>query len=251
MKTVLITGCSTGFGRATALHFLDHGWNVIATMRNPAASDLPRSDRLTVLPLDVTDPDSIAAAVLAAGPIDVLVNNAGIGWLASVEGTTMETARSVFETNLFGAVALTREVLPGMRARGSGVIVNVSSSVTYGPLPLLSIYSASKAALNAFTESMAIELAPFGISTRLVLPGLAPATAFASNIMANDMASAHALEAYAPFTAQVMEGFQELGQGPVTTADGVAEAVLRAATDPNCPMRLAAGADSVALAEAA
>ena len=101
MDTVLITGCSTGFGRETAAYFLEQGWDVVATMRDPGANTLPSSDRLRVLPLDVTEPDSIAAAVAEAGAIDVLVNNAGIGWLNAVEGTSMETVRRIFETNTF------------------------------------------------------------------------------------------------------------------------------------------------------
>ena len=149
MTTVLITGCSTGFGRETAAYFLKQGWNVVATMRDPSASTLPASDGLRVLPLDVTNAESIAAAVAEAGAIDVLVNNAGIGWLNAVEGTSMETVRRIFETNTFSTVAMMQAVLPGMRDRRAGVIVNVSSSTTIKPLPLLSIYRASKAAVNA------------------------------------------------------------------------------------------------------
>jgi NAD(P)-dependent dehydrogenase (short-subunit alcohol dehydrogenase family) len=99
MKTVLITGCSSGFGLETARYFLDRDWKVIATMRTPREDVLPRSDRLRVLALDVTDPESVGKAVDAAGPIDVLVNNAGIGVLSALEGISMETAREVFETN--------------------------------------------------------------------------------------------------------------------------------------------------------
>ncbi len=174
MSTVLITGCSTGFGRETAAYFLEQGWNVVATMRNPSASTLPASDGLRVLPLDVTNAESIAAAVAEAGAIDVLVNNAGIGWLNAVEGTSMETVRRIFETNTFSTVAMMQAVLPGMRDRRAGVIVNVSSSTTIKPLPLLSIYRASKAAVNALTESAALELAEFGIRARVVVPGAAP-----------------------------------------------------------------------------
>ncbi|MDB6011916.1 MAG: Short-chain dehydrogenase/reductase, partial [Gammaproteobacteria bacterium] len=130
MKTVLITGCSSGFGLETARYFLDRDWKVIATMRTPREDVLPRSDRLRVLALDVTDPGSVRKAVDAAGPIDVLVNNAGIGVLSALEGISMETAREVFETNTFGTMAVTQAVLPQFRQRKSGVIVNVTSSVT-------------------------------------------------------------------------------------------------------------------------
>lgn len=148
MPTILITGCSSGFGLETARHFLAEGWNVIATMRNPKADLLPASDRLAILPLDVTDPQSIAAAVAAAGEIDVLVNNAGIGWLNAVEGTPMRVVRDVFETNTFGTIAMIQAVVPQFRARRAGVIINVTSSVTLKNYDLLSVYSASKAAVK-------------------------------------------------------------------------------------------------------
>jgi len=108
MKTVLITGCSSGYGRETARHFLDRGWNVIATMRTPRLDVLPASDRLRVVALDVTRPESIAAAFETAGPIDALVNNAGIGLVGVFEATPMATIREVFETNTFGVMAMTK-----------------------------------------------------------------------------------------------------------------------------------------------
>ena len=196
MDTVLITGCSTGFGRETAVYFLARGWNVVATMRDPAASTLPTSDKLTVLALDVTSADGVAAALAAAGPIDVLVNNAGVGWLNAVEGTSMDTVRRIFETNTFSTIAMMQAVLPGMRERRAGVIVNVSSSTTIKPLPLLSVYRASKAALNALTESAALELAEFGIRAIVVVPGLAPATSFGSTARAHIAASGGFPRAY-------------------------------------------------------
>ena len=136
MQTVLITGCSSGFGLETARYFLDHGWAVVATMRQPREDLLPPSDRLRVLELDVTDPASIERVVAQAGPLDVLVNNAGIGWLNALEGTPMAAARELFETNTLGLMAMTQAVLPQMRERRGGVIVNVSSSVTLRALPL-------------------------------------------------------------------------------------------------------------------
>ncbi len=153
MKTVLITGCSTGFGRETASRFLAEGWNVIATMRDPSANTLPTSDRLRVLSLDVTDADRIAAVMVEAGTVDVLVNNAGIGWLNAVEGTSLEMVRRVFETNTFATIAVMQAVLPGMRERRAGVIVNVSSSATMKPLPLLSVYRASKAVMRGMMKA--------------------------------------------------------------------------------------------------
>ncbi len=214
-------------------------------MRDPSASTLPASDRLRVLPLDVTDAGSIAAAVAEAGAIDVLVNNAGIGWLNAVEGTSMETVRRIFETNTFSTVAMMQAVLPGMRERRAGVIVNVSSSTTFRPLPLLSIYRASKAAVNALTEAAALELAEFGIRARVVVPGASPETSFGKTARAQIAASGGFPDAYADFAQQTMSAMQQhAASGEVTTAQDVAEAVFRAATDPDCPMILPAGADA-------
>lgn len=242
MKTVLITGCSSGFGLKTARYFLDRNWNVVASMRTPRDDVLPRSGHLRVLALDVTDPESVLQAVDAAGPIDVLVNNAGIGVLNALEGTSMETTRDVFETNTLGTIAMTQAVLPQFRQRNAGVVVNVTSSVTLKPLPLLSVYTASKAAVNAFTESLALELRPFNIRVNLVLPGRAPETRFGENARPRMQVP----DAYAGFTRSV---FTEMSQSQaVTRALDVAEAVWRAANDPSCPIRLAAGADALALA---
>ncbi|SEJ03297.1 NADP-dependent 3-hydroxy acid dehydrogenase YdfG [Sphingobium sp. AP50] len=249
MKTVLITGCSTGFGRDTAIHFLDQGWRVVATMRNPAANSLPMSDRLIVLQLDVTNADSIAAAIAQAGPIDVLVNNAGFGWLNAVEGTPLDTVRALFETNLFGAIAMMQAVLPGMREQRSGVIVNVSSSSLYKPLPLLSAYRASKAAMNALTESAAHELAPFGIRVRVVMPGMAPSTSFSGTAQGHVMGAGGFPEAYADYAQATFAAMMQAANGPVTVGQDVADAIFRAATDADCPAVLPAGADAVAWAK--
>jgi NADP-dependent 3-hydroxy acid dehydrogenase YdfG len=129
MKTVLITGCSSGFGLTTANYFLEQGWKVIATMRNPDERILTASEHLRVLALDVTDPVSIQQTIQAAGPIDVLVNNAGIGLLGAVEGSPMDVARELFETNTLGTIAMTQAVLSQFRERQAGVIVNVTSTV--------------------------------------------------------------------------------------------------------------------------
>jgi NAD(P)-dependent dehydrogenase (short-subunit alcohol dehydrogenase family) len=244
IPTVLITGCSSGFGLETARFFLDQGWHVIATMRTPREDLLPPSDRLRVLPLDVTDAESIRRCVEAAGPVDALVNNAGVGLLAPLEGITQESARAIFETNTLGTIAMTQAVLPQFRERRAGVVVNVTSSVTLKPLPLLSVYTASKAAVNAFTESLALELAPFNVRVRVVLPGRAPGTSFGDNARRRMAGSAH--EAYADFTARVFAAVRDTSS-PVTHAQDVAEAVWRAVTDPAAPMRTPAGADAVAL----
>lgn len=248
MSTVLITGCSSGFGLHTAQWFLDRGWRVVATMRTPRPDALPASERLRVLPLDVTDADSIARAVDAAGPIDALVNNAGFGAPAPVELTPADVALSLMRTNALGTLAMTQAVLPQFRERGAGVVVNVSSSVTLRPLPLLGVYRASKAAVEALTESLAVEVEPLGIRVRLVLPGRAPETRFGENARAHLRGVDH--PAYGPLVERMLAGFSETG-GPVTQASDVAEAIWRATTEPGTPMRIAAGADAEAwMAEA-
>lgn len=244
MQTVLITGCSSGFGLETARLFLERGWRVVATMRDPDPAVLPPSERLRVLALDVTDAAGIRAAIEAAGPLDALVNNAGIGVLYPLEGIAMDTARAVLEANTLGTIAMTQAVLPGMRARRAGVIVNVTSSVTLKPLPLLSVYTASKAAVNAFTESLALELAQLGIRARLVLPGRSPGTRFGEN--ARGRMQGNMPEDYATLLDAVIAGVR--GGGPVTHARDVAEAVWRAVTDPAAPMRIPAGEDAQTLA---
>lgn len=250
MKTILITGCSSGFGFAIARHFLDRDWRVIATMRTPRSDILPASDNLRILPLDVTDQDSINLAVENAGPIDALVNNAGIGLASPFELTLPAQARELIETNTIGTLALTQAVLPQFRERRSGVIVNITSSVTLKALPLVSVYAASKAAVNAFTESMAIELEPYGIRVRLVLPGRAPDTRFGDNAKAGNRIQGMDHDAYAGFTQRA---FAEMASkdGLTTRVEDVAEATWRAVTDRSTQIRMPAGADAVAAATTA
>jgi NAD(P)-dependent dehydrogenase (short-subunit alcohol dehydrogenase family) len=245
MKTVLITGCSSGYGLQTARHFHAQGWNVVATMRTPREDSLPRSERMRVLALDVTRPDSIAAALDACGPIDVLVNNAGIGLFGAFEATPMATVREVFETNTFGVMAMTQAVLPQFRVRRSGMVVNVTSSATLAPMPLVAAYTASKTAIEGFTASLAFELEAFNVGVKLVEPGYAPSTRFTSN--GATRMEGLIPEAYAPFAQRVFASF---AQAPaVTTESDVAETVWRAANDASGQLRFAAGADAVALAQ--
>jgi NAD(P)-dependent dehydrogenase (short-subunit alcohol dehydrogenase family) len=245
MKTVLITGCSSGFGLEIARFFLARDWQVVATMRTPNADVLPPSERLRVLALDVTKPDSIRAALAAAGPIDVLVNNAGFGAASPAELVPLETVRELFETNTIGTIAMTQATLPQFRQRQAGVVVNVTSSVTLKPLPLIAAYRASKAAVNAFTEAMALEVAQFGVRAHIVMPGRAPSTRFGDNARSRMHGFDH--EAYAELVQSVLARFADTSS-PVTDAQDVAVAVWRAATDPSAPMHIPAGADAIAWA---
>ncbi|HZE69162.1 MAG TPA: SDR family oxidoreductase [Pyrinomonadaceae bacterium] len=207
MKNILITGCSSGYGLETARHFHSQGWNVVATMRTPREDVLPRSERLRVLALDVTKPESIAATLEAAGPIDVLVNNAGIGLFGAFEATPMATAREVFETNTFGVMAMTQAVLPQFRARRSGVVVNVTSSATLAPMPMVAVYTASKMAIEGFTASLAHELEAFNVRVKLVEPGYGPTTGFTNN--SGSRMDGLIPEAYAPFAERVFAAFAQ------------------------------------------
>jgi NAD(P)-dependent dehydrogenase (short-subunit alcohol dehydrogenase family) len=247
VKTVLITGCSSGYGLETARHFHMHGWRVIATMRTPRADLLPRSDRLRILPLDVTSPASIAAALDASGPIDVLVNNAGIGLASAFEATPMATVREVFETNTFGVMAMIQAVLPQLRERRSGTVVNVTSSATLAPMPLVSVYTASKLAIEGFSASLAFELEPFCVRVKVVEPGYGPTTRFTPNGLAR--MDGLFPEPYAAIAQRVFGSMSETAA--VTAELDVAQAVLRAATEDTSQLRFPAGPDAVELARAA
>lgn len=243
MNTVLITGCSSGYGLACVRHFLAQGWHVVASMRSPRSDLLPASPRLRVLPLDVTDAASIASAFDAAGPVDVLVNNAGLGLFGAFEATPMATVREIFETNTFGTMAMCQAIIPRLRERRAGTIVNVTSSATLAPFPLVAAYTASKTAIEGFTASLALELAGFGVRTKLVEPGYCPDTRFA----ANGAERMHGLvtEPYAASATSVFEGFKH--PTATTHPDDVAEAVWRAANDTSARLHFAAGADALAL----
>lgn len=246
MQTILITGCSSGYGLETARHFLAGGWNVIATMRAPRQDILPPSERLRILPLDVTSEDSIAATIKAAGPIDALVNNAGIGVVGAFEATPIAHIRKVFETNTLGVMAMTQAVIPQMRERRAGVIVNVTSSATLAAMPLAAAYTASKQAIEGFTGSLAHELGYFNVRAKLVEPGYAPTTRFAHNtsVKVEDLIP----QAYADFAAPIFASFARPAM--TTRESDVAEAVWAAVHDTDGRLRFPAGADAVALANA-
>lgn len=244
MKTILITGCSSGYGLETARLFHQKGWHVVATMRTPDPDVLAPAERLRIVALDVRRADSIEEALALAGPIDVLVNNAGIGLFGAFEATPMETVRDIFETNTFGTMAMTQAVVPQFRARRSGLVINVTSSATLAPFPLVAAYTASKTAVEGFTESLALELAEFGVRVKLIEPGYGPTTRFASN--GAQRMQGLLPEAYMPLAQSI---FATLGQSSaVTTEAAVAEAVWQAANDPGAALRYPAGDDAVALA---
>jgi NAD(P)-dependent dehydrogenase (short-subunit alcohol dehydrogenase family) len=179
-KTVLITGASSGIGRATALYFQKQGWNVAATMRSPdqeinRANSLANLDRIICLKLDVTDrhtiTDAVAETIARFGAIDVLVNNAGYGMLGAFETSTPEQIQRQFDTNVFGLMETTRAVLPHFRDRKRGVIVNIASIGGRLAFPLYSLYHATKWAVEGFSESLQHELLAFNIRVKIIEPG--------------------------------------------------------------------------------
>ncbi|MEM9090636.1 MAG: SDR family oxidoreductase [Cyanobacteria bacterium P01_F01_bin.53] len=199
--TVLITGCSSGFGKLTAKTFSKKRWNVIATMRSPEkAPELSELPNVLVTKLDVTDPKSIIATIQQGlerfGRIDVLVNNAGYGGHAIFEQATDASIRDMFETNVFGTMNTMRALLPVMRAQGNGTIINVTSMAALIPVPGNSVYTASKHATGGLAEAMALEYEPLGIRIRLVEPGAFPTTRFTENVDTTTAGTDEQLDSY-------------------------------------------------------
>lgn len=249
-RTILITGTSSGYGRAIAELFLARGWNVVATMRRPDPGVIAGpAERLRIVRLDVTDPSSIATGISEAvghfGAIDALVNNAGIGLASAVEATPDPVIREIFETNTFGVFAMCRAIIPQMRVQGRGIIVNVTSSATIGPMPLVAIYTGSKCAVEGYTESLSYELHPFGITVRLVEPGYAPTTRFTAN--GGPRMEGLIPPDYGPFAAACFEKMADYPTDYCSERE-VAEAAFAAATDPGRAIRYPAGSDTRMLA---
>ncbi len=239
MPTVLITGASSGIGKAAARHFATNGWKVAATMRTPA-----KETELTTLPnvrlyaLDVTDTASIDAAVAAVirdfGQLDVLVNNAGYGVDGVFEAMTDEVIRKQFDTNVLGLMRCTRAVIPAMREQKHGTIIQISSMGGRVTFPLYSIYHATKFAVEGFTESLQYELEPFGIRMKLVEPGAIKTDFYDRSrqfIMRDDLQPS-----YGPFVRQV-EAVAMAAGAKGASAESVAKVIFGAATDRSTKLR--------------
>jgi NAD(P)-dependent dehydrogenase (short-subunit alcohol dehydrogenase family) len=176
----LITGCSTGIGRATALELHKRGYEVIATARRPETiEDLDVAGKLA---LDVDSDTSVANAVAEAGPIDVLVNNAGFGVEGAIETVPLDEVRRMFETNVFGSARMIQAFVPAMRERGSGAVVNVTSTAAIASPPLGGYYSATKYAMTAISESLKLEVGHFGVKVFAIEPGVIE-TSFGENAL--------------------------------------------------------------------
>jgi NAD(P)-dependent dehydrogenase (short-subunit alcohol dehydrogenase family) len=248
-QTVLVTGASSGFGRETVKLFHQKGWNVVATMRTPSNDvELAALDGVLVTRLDVTDKASIGAAVALAvdrfGGIDVLVNNAGYGTLGALEAAPDDVIRQQFEVNFFGLIDVTKAVLPGMRARRSGVIVNVSSVGGRVTFPFCTLYHATKFAVEGLTESLQYELNPFGIRLKIVEPG-----GYRTNFAGRSMGffGAGGIKEY---TAPYDKFVARLEHWPMSDNIGeVAAVIYTAVTDGSEKLRYPAGPDAGPLLE--
>ena len=228
-RTVLITGASSGIGKATAQLLLLHGWKVIAAAR--------RTDEMTdlcasgaeIFPLDITDIQSRQSLVTHVheqfGVLDALVNNAGFGEVGPIETMPIQSAQSLFEVNVFGLIGLTQMLLPEMRKRGKGVVVNLSSIAGRFVTPGAGWYGASKFAVEALSDALRLELHQFGIKVVIIEPGLI-ATRFES-VAGKSMAEAQSNPAWAPMMKKVEENWQK-GFKRASPADVVAETIQKA-----------------------
>jgi NAD(P)-dependent dehydrogenase (short-subunit alcohol dehydrogenase family) len=253
MSVVLITGCSSGFGLEAALAFARRGDTVYATMRKLAKAGRlrERADaeglQIELLALDVDDDASVSAAIdeveSSHGAIDVLVNNAGVGYEGPVETIDIDNARALMETNLWGAVRTMRAVLPAMRARASGVIINVTSAAARVPGTAYNgWYGASKHALSALSEAMVMELDGFGVRVACIEPGF-----FSTEIGRNSAVrrSTDATDPYATDQAWLADFYEKSVDGSGGDPVVVAETIVQAADDPATPLHNLVGDDAV------
>ena len=236
-RVALVTGASSGIGEAAAHELVRAGFTVYGTSRKAAVGE--ERDGVLLLPLDVTDDESVARAVQEvlgrSGRIDVLVNNAGVGTAGAAEESSMEQARAVFDTNLFGSIRMTRAVLPHMRAQGSGRIINVSSVLGFAPAPFMALYSATKHAIEGYSESLDHEVREYGVRVLLVEPAYTR-TSFEANAVAADEPL--------PLYARRREAIAELIVDAIKVGDKpsvVGEAIVAAATDTRPKLRYPAG----------
>lgn len=239
MKTILITGASTGLGKAAALLFQSKGWKVYATMRNPEkGKDLAAVENISVLELDVTKPEQInqiATTVIAEGGVDVVLNNAGYGLAGPAESFTDEQIVEQLNTNLLGVIRVTRAFIPYFREKKAGLFIAVTSLAGLIPVPTNSIYNTAKTGVEAFYETIAFELGDFNIGVKTVSPGVIK-SAFGDNVQIGLM------DEYMPTFQRGMKAmaFDTFG----STSEEIADIVYEAATDGKNQLNYVAGLDA-------
>jgi NAD(P)-dependent dehydrogenase (short-subunit alcohol dehydrogenase family) len=247
-KTVLITGSSTGIGRATVEMFSKKGWNVAATMRSPQKeSSLTKLPNVKLYKLDVLDLVSIKNAIKNAvddfGKIDVLVNNAGYGAIGPFEAATHDQIRHQFNTNVLGLIDVTQAIIPHFRKNQSGVIINISSVGGRLTFPLFSLYHGTKWAVEGFSESLHYELKPFGIKIKLIEPGAIKTDFYGRSQV---ILSKEDLRDYDHYTEKTLANMFKAGQRG-SSANLVARTIYKAATDGKQKMRYLVGGGAPAI----
>jgi NADP-dependent 3-hydroxy acid dehydrogenase YdfG len=244
-QTILITGSSTGIGKATAEYFHEQGWNVIATVRKPDPQDpFTQNERVIRPRLDVTDRASIDAAIQeginAFGHIDVLLNNAGYGAVGVLEAASREELERQFSVNVFGVVECIQAILPHFRERHSGVIVNIASMGGRVTFPFYSLYHGTKWAVEGISESLQHELRSKNIKVKIVEPGAIKTNFYTSSM---NLFSKDGLIAYDEDLDRSMPRMQHAGNSG-TSPKNVAKVIYRAATDRRWKLRYPAAADA-------
>ncbi len=245
MQTIVITGSSSGIGKATAKHFAEQGWKVAATMRKPEnESELNQIEGVSLYTLDVTDEESIKSATQQIlgdlGTVDVVLNNAGYGLMGAFEATTQEQIRRQFDTNLFGLMSVTRAFLPHFRANHAGMFINVSSLGGLTTFPFISLYHGTKWAVEGFSESLSYELTPLGIQVKIIEPG-AVSTDFVGRSMI--FGAKEGLTDYDDLLGKFQANMANMMAGG-STAEQLAEAIYSAATDGKAQLRYVVGPDA-------
>lgn len=245
-KTVLITGCSSGIGKATAMYFHSKGWNVAATMRKPESeTELKEDSRMKLVALDVQSTSSIHDAIETVlntfGNIDVFADNAGYGAVGVLEAGTDEQIRKQFDVNYFGVIDCIKGILPHFRKKRAGIIINVSSIGGLMVIPLYSVYNSSKFALEGLSEGLTFELKEFGIQVKLVEPG-AIKTEFLGR--SSEVWSTDAVPEYKSFTDKVMNFYKTAMTNNFSSPELVAGVIYKAATDGKDQLRYLAGKDA-------
>jgi NAD(P)-dependent dehydrogenase (short-subunit alcohol dehydrogenase family) len=242
MKTIFITGASTGLGKAAAKLFAAKGWKVIATMRKPEnEKELNLIDNITLLPLDVTNPTQIKEATqtaIASGNIDVVFNNAGYGLLGPLESTTDEQLIRQLNTNILGVIRVTRAFIPYFRERQNGLFISTTSIGGLITFPFSSVYHATKWALEGWSESMAFELKKIGVGIKTVSPG---------GIKTDFLSRSADMSAHPAYEKWVEKMFAGISEDNFTPAEQIAAVVYEAATDGKDKLRYVAGEDAKAL----